>query len=71
MNQCQCQSVCHIQTDEDAHRDAGELRRLLVQSGVNFLPEEDAEVMRHAIERLYFTQGLKLDNAVYPNEYIR
>ena len=71
MNQCQCQSVCHIQMDEDAHRDAGELRRLLVQSGVNFLPKEDAEVMRHAIERLYYTQSLKLDDAVYPNEYIR
>ncbi len=71
MNQCQCQSVRYIQTDEDVHRDAGELRRLLVQSGVNFLPEEDAEVMRHAIERLYYTKSLKLDDAVYPNEYIR
>ena len=67
----QCQSVRHIQMDEDAHRDAVELRRLLVQAGVNFLPEEDAEVMCHAIERLYYTQSLKLDEAVYPNEYIR
>ena len=27
--------------------------------------------MRHAIERLYYTQNLKLGDAVYPNEYIR
>ena len=47
------------------------MRRLLVQSGVQFLPEEDAQVMRHAIERLYYTQNLKLGDAVYPNEYIR
>ena len=67
MNQCQCQSVSHRQTDEDAC----ELRRLLAQSGTHFLPEEDAGVMRHAIERLYYTQNLKLGDAVYPNEYIR
>ena len=70
-NMNQCQSVSHRQTDEDAHRDARELRRLLVQSGTQFLPEEDAKVMRHAIERLYYTQNLKLGDAVYPNEYIR
>lgn len=67
MNQCQCQSVSHRQTDEDAR----DLRRLLVQSGAHFLPEEDAGVMCHAIERLYYTQNLKLGDAVYPNEYIR
>lgn len=67
MNQCQCQSVSHRQTDEDAR----DLRRLLVQSGAHFLPEEDAGVMCHVIERLYYTQNLKLGDAVYPNEYIR
>lgn len=51
--------------------DAGELRCLIVQSGVSFLPEEDREVMRQAIERLFYTQSLKIGEAVYPSEYIR
>ena len=56
-------------TGRDA--DAREIRRLVTQSGVNFLPEKQAEVMRQAIERLYYTQNLKIGDAVYPNEYIR
>ncbi len=42
-----------------------------MQSGVNFLPEEQAEVMRQAIERLFYTQSLKTGDAVYPGAYIR
>ena len=56
-------------TDGDA--DAKALRRILVQSGVNFLPEEQAEVMRQAIERLFYSQSLKIGDAVYPGAYIR
>lgn len=58
-----------LRTDGDA--DAKALRHLIVQSGVNFLPEEEREVMRRAIERLFYTQSLKIGEAVYPNEYIR
>ncbi len=67
LNITENQSV--LQTDGDA--DAKELRHLIVQSGVNFLPEEEREVMRQAIERLFYTQSLKIGEAVYPNEYIR
>ncbi len=56
-------------TGRDA--DALEIRRLATQSGVNFLPGKQADVMRQAIERLYYTQNLKIGDAVYPNGYIR
>ena len=56
-------------TDGDA--DAKALRRILVQSCVNFLPEEQAAVMRQAIERLFYSQSLKIGDAVYPGAYIR
>ena len=56
-------------TDGDA--DAKALRRILVQSGVNFLPEEQAAVMRQAVERLFYSQSLKIGDAVYPSAYIR
>lgn len=58
-----------LQTDGEA--DEGVLRRIFVQSGVNFLPEGQAGVMRQAIERLYYTQNLKIGDAAYPNAYIR
>lgn len=67
LNITENQSV--LRTDGDA--DAKALRHLIVQSGVNFLPEEEREVMRQAIERLFYTQSLKIGEAVYPNEYIR
>lgn len=56
-------------TDGDAGTKA--LRRILVQSGVNFLPEEQAAVMRQAVERLFYSQSLKIGDAVYPSVYIR
>lgn len=55
----------------DGDTGAKALRRIIVQSGANFLPEEQAEVMRQAIERLFYTQSLKIGEAVYPNGYIR
>ena len=67
MSETESQSVLH--TDGDA--DANALRRLLVQSGINFLPEDHAEVMRQAIERLFYSQSLKIGDAVYPGAYIR
>ena len=47
------------------------LERIIEQSELNFLPDDEANIIRHAIERLYFTQSLKIGNAVYPNSYIR
>ncbi len=67
LSETESQSV--LQTDGDA--DANALRRLLVQSGINFLPEDHAEVMRQAIERLFYSQSLKIGDAVYPGAYIR
>ena len=67
LSETESQSV--LQTDGDA--DANALRRLLVQSCINFLPEDHAEVMRQAIERLFYSQSLKIGDAVYPGAYIR
>jgi len=67
LSETESQSV--LQTDGDAGANA--LRRLLVQSGINFLPEDHAEVMRQAIERLFYSQSLKIGDAVYPGAYIR
>lgn len=67
LSETESQSV--LQTDGDA--DANALRRLLVQSGINFLPEDHAEVMRQAIERLFYSQSLKIGDTVYPGAYIR
>lgn len=67
LSEIENQSVLWTGTDADA----GELRRIITQSGVEFLPEEEREVMRQAIERLFYTQNLKIGDAVYPNGYIR
>ena len=66
-------SVTENQSTSCTDGDAGTkvLRRILVQSGVSFLPEEQAAVMRQAVERLFYSQSLKIGDAVYPGAYIR
>lgn len=51
--------------------DAEIVEKLIGQSELEILDEKDAEVIKDAIERLYFMQSIKIGNAIYPKESIR
>jgi len=51
--------------------DADAINSLLELAELNSLEEGDAAVIRDAIERLYFTQSIRIGAAIYPNDRIR
>jgi len=62
--------------DIDGQTDIGQsheqkLNDLYEQADIYDFEDDDASVMRDAIERLYFSESIRIGNAVYPNERIR
>ena len=48
-----------------------ELAQILSNISLAYFDDGDAAVIRDAVERLYFTQSLRIGSAVYPNDRIR
>jgi hypothetical protein len=60
-----------LRKDTDGQTDADTLNALIEQAELDTLEAEDAAVIRDAIERLFYSQNIKVGNAVYPNDRIR
>jgi len=48
-----------------------ELMEIFIKAETDYLADDEKEVIENAIERLYFSQSIKLKNTEFPNSHIR
>jgi hypothetical protein len=55
----------------DERTDTDKINEIWEQAEIDMFPEDEAELIKDAIERLYFMQSITVGGAVYSNERIR
>jgi hypothetical protein len=71
LNQSQSRSSQYGARADTDGQDRDALNALIEQAELDSLEADDAKVIKDAIERLFYTQNIKIGGAVYPNDRIR